>query len=131
MLDCLRLKNCTTLQCMFFFSQGFLQDEENIIFYLLPSATKLGQGYVFTRVCDSVRGGGSQGPHPEGRLRGLAWGGVSRPTPRGEVEGSGWGGSPGHTWWGSASLHTGIYSLSPTATAAGGMHPTGMNSYIK
>ena len=88
MLDCLRLKNCTTLQCMFFFSQGFLQDEENIIFYLLPSATKLGQGYVFTRVCDSVRGGvsrptlreevegsgwgGSQGPHPEGRLRGLA-----------------------------------------------------------
>ena len=25
---------------------------------LLPPATKLGQGYVFTRVCDSVQGGG-------------------------------------------------------------------------
>ena len=25
---------------------------------LLPPATKLGQGYVFTRVCDSVHGGG-------------------------------------------------------------------------
>ena len=61
----------------------------------------------------------------------ILFGGVSRPTPRGEVEGSGWGGSPGHTWWGSASLHAGIYSLPPTATAAGGMHPTGMNSYIK
>ena len=32
---------------------------------LLPPATKLGQGYVFTRVCDSVHGGGgacSRGP---------------------------------------------------------------------
>ena len=53
----------------------------------------------------------SPGPHPMGKLRGLAWGvsrptprgkfrglawGVSRPTPRGEVEGSGLGrGSPG------------------------------------
>ena len=52
----------------------------------------------------------SPGPHPGGRLRGLAWGGglqahtqgklrglalgVSRSTPRGEVEGSGLGGSP-------------------------------------
>ena len=27
-------------------------------FCLLPPATKLGQGYVFTRVCDSVHGGG-------------------------------------------------------------------------
>ena len=25
---------------------------------LLPTATKLGQGYVFTRACDSVHGGG-------------------------------------------------------------------------
>ena len=35
--------------------------------------------------------GGSPGPHPGGKLRGLARG-VSRPRPRGKVEGSGWGG---------------------------------------
>ena len=28
--------------------------------FLLPPATKLGQGYVFTHVCDSVHGGGAQ-----------------------------------------------------------------------
>ena len=33
--------------------------------YLLPSATKLGQGYVFTGVCDSVNRGGGV-PHPPG-----------------------------------------------------------------
>ena len=60
----------------------------------LPPKTKLGQGYVFTRVCDSVHSvGGSPGPHPGG----------------------------------SASLHDGIHSP-PTATAAGGTHPTGMHS---
>ena len=37
--------------------------------------------------------GGSPGPHPRGKLRGLAWG-VSRPTP---------GGLQAHTWGG---LHT-------------------------
>ena len=40
--------------------------------FLLPPATKLGQDYVFTRVCDSVHRVGSPGPHPGGRLRGLA-----------------------------------------------------------
>ena len=91
----------------------------------LPPATKLGQGYVFTRVCDSVhRGvvsqhalqvvsqhalqqvswgvvsqhalqvvsqhalqvsrGGSPGPHPGGKWRGLA-GGVPRPMPGGSI----------------------------------------------
>ena len=29
-----------------------------LAFVLLPAATKLGQGYVFTGVCDSVNGGG-------------------------------------------------------------------------
>ena len=29
---------------------------------LLPPATKLGQGYVFTRVCDSVHRGGVPAP---------------------------------------------------------------------
>ena len=32
-------------------------------FCLLPPATKLGQGYVFTRVCDSVHGGGPASVH--------------------------------------------------------------------
>ena len=31
---------------------------EVFFFFFLPPATKLGQGYVFTRVCDSVHGGG-------------------------------------------------------------------------
>ena len=57
------------------------------IIYLLPPATKLGQGYVFTRVCDSVHGGG--GIVSQHALQ------ISRPTPRGEVEGSGLGKSPG------------------------------------
>ena len=73
---------------------------------LLPPATKLGQGYVFTRVCDSVHGKGSwyptciAGSIPHA-LQGLQGEGVvsqhalQRPTPRGEVEGSGWGGSTG------------------------------------
>ena len=44
------------------------------IYYLLTPATKLGQNYVYTRVCDSVhRGGGSaplrSGIHPPGRGR--------------------------------------------------------------
>ena len=35
------------------------------------------------------------GPHPGGKLRGLAWGGVSRPTPEGGVSRPTWGRSPG------------------------------------
>ena len=70
----------------------------------LPPATKLGQGYIFTGVCDSVprRGGGL--------VRGGAW--------TGGVPGRG-GLLRGVTWW----------RLPPgTATAAGGTHPTGMHS---
>ena len=81
---------------------------------LLPPATKLGQGYVFTRVCDSVyRGGAWSGgclvwgvPGPGG-----AWSrGVSGPRGVPGPGGSPGGDSPG------------------TATAAGGTHPTGMHS---
>ena len=36
------------------------------LFYLLPPATKLGQGYVFTGVCDSVHGGVPDQVHPPG-----------------------------------------------------------------
>ena len=77
------------------------------MFLLLPPSTKLGQGYVFTRVCDSVHRGvvsqhalqvvsqhalqqvsgglypcmprRSPGPHPGGKLRGLALGGSPGP----------------------------------------------------
>ena len=94
----------------------------------LPPATKLGQGYVFTRVCDSVHkgdvwwcssmhcrrypsmpcsrswGGGIPAclagfqAHTQGGTWGVWPGGVSRPTPKGEVEGSGLGGLQAHTW---------------------------------
>ena len=55
----------------------------------------------FTRVCLSIGRGlypsmpcRSTGPHPEGRLRGLAWG-ISRPAHGGKLRGLAWGGSPG------------------------------------
>ena len=31
---------------------------KDVMFFLLPPATKLGQGYIFTGVCDSVHRGG-------------------------------------------------------------------------
>ena len=94
--------------------------------------------------------GGSPGPHPRGKLRGLAWG-VSRDTP--------WGGcrpipraSPSPLPGGSPGPHLGGVSrptpggvsrptpeggipacteadtpLQQMATAAGGMHPTGVH----
>ena len=110
--------------------------------FLLPPSTKLGQGYVFTRVCDSVhRNGGVSRPTPRGEVEESGRGGVSRPTPQGVVEGSGRGVSrPTHrggrlrgltrgvsSGGGSASLHAGIHPL-PTATAAGCTYPTGMHS---
>ena len=84
------------------------------------------------------------GPHPGGMLRGLSRG-VSRPTPKGEVEGSGLGGFSRHTPGGCVSRPTprGVSpgphpggcipacteaDPPPTATAAGGTHPTGMHS---
>ena len=85
---------------------------------------KLGQGYIFTGICDSVRGGGvvvsthplqvvsqhalqqvsreavSQHalqvsrPHPGGKLRGIWPGGYPGPHPRGKLRGIWPGGSP-------------------------------------
>ena len=125
----------------------------------------MGQGCVFTHVGDSVhrRGGGIPaciaggipaclvaglqggwypsmscrfpGPHPGGKLRGLARRGVSRPTPKGEVEGFGLGGLQAHTQGVSRptpSMGGCIPACTeadpPMATAAGGTHPTGMHS---
>ena len=112
----------------------------------------LGQGNIFAPVCHSVhRGvvsqhalqvGGSPGPHPGGKLGGLARGGVSRPTPRREVEGSGQGGLQAHTHGGlqtqtrrisrptpggeSPSQHMGVYPSMHWDT-----HPTGVHSCFR
>ena len=53
--------------------------------------------------------GGFPGPHPGGRLRGLAKGGVSRPTPK--------GGLPAHTWGVSPGSHLGVVFI-PACTEA-------------
>ena len=54
----------------------------------LPPANEVCEGYVFTRVCNSVQGGACLGPGPGWRLRRLARG-CQGPRPRGE--------GPGHT----------------------------------
>ena len=73
-------------------------DEQELNF--LPPATKLGQGYIFTGVCDSVNGGGCL-------LRGrgvCSQGGM----PRGVC----------------------LVETPGTTPAAGGTHPTGMHSCL-
>ena len=69
------------------------------------------------------------GPHPGGKLRGLAWGGFSRHTPgvcvsRPKSRGV----SPGPHPGGCIPACTEADPPPPTATAAGGTHPTGMHS---
>ena len=97
---------------------------------LLPPATKLGQGYIFTGVCDSVHGGVLVlGGVPA--LRGVsAPGGVPLP---GGVCFQGGACSGGCLLPGGAapSLVPGVPAGNPpprTATAAGSTHPTGMHS---
>ena len=92
-------------------------ENDNQFYQFLPPVTKLGQGYVFTSVCDSVHGGGlypsmpcsrSPGvvsqhalqvsrPTPRGGVEGDLARGVSRPTPKAEVEGGLVGGPQAHT----------------------------------
>ena len=84
---------------------------------LLPPATKLGQGYIFTGVCDSVHRGLS------------APGGVSTP---GEVSAPGGSAPGGSAGGGGVSALGGAWWKPPrTATAAGGTHPTGMHSCLR
>ena len=56
------------------------------VYYLLTPATKLGQNYVYTRVCDSVHRGGSAplhaGIHPRARGRHPPPGSRHSPSPR-------------------------------------------------
>ena len=75
---------------------------------LLPPATKLGQGYIFTGICDSVHGGA--GTCSRGVCSRESAPGVYAPGGRCLLPGGAWRGPPG------------------TATAAGGTHPTGMHS---
>ena len=104
--------------------------------FLLPATTKLGQGYVFTHVCDSVHGGVSPGPHPRGRMRGLAGGLSPGPHPGGKLRGLA-GGVPRLTsgGWVSTPTPRGVYPSmqwgrppQQMATVAGSTHPTGMHS---
>ena len=79
----------------------------------LPPATKFGQGYIFTGVCHSAKGGGCL--LPEGAC---SQGGVSAPG--------------GCLLPGGVPAPGGVPGGDPppprTATAAGGTHPTGMHS---
>ena len=118
----------------------------------LPPATKLGLGYVFTCVCDSVHRGvvsqhalqvisqhalqqvsragisaclaGFQA-HTQGEVEGSGQGGLQAHT-QGGVEGSGLGGLQAHTQ-GGVSQHA-LKQTPLMATAAGSMHPTGKHS---
>ena len=112
-----------------------------------PSMPCRSQGWVvvFQHALQFSRGG-SPGPHPGGRLRGLAGGvsrpttrGVSRPTPRGELGSLARGvsrptprGVSRPTTRGVVSQHALRQTPSQLmATAAGGTHPTGMHSCLK
>ena len=118
----------------------------------LPSANEVCEGYVFIRVCNSVHGGGSPGPYPGGRLRGLVWGspgsypgevwGSSQRGLQVHTQGGGWGvwlvgvsrprpGGPGPDGEGGVSHHALRQTHSQQmATAADGTHPTGMHSCL-
>ena len=76
--------------------------------------------------------GGSPGPHPRGKLRGLALGGLQAHTPGG-LQAHNWGVSrltPGGSLGPHprGSIPTCTEADPPMATAVGGMHPTGMRS---
>ena len=72
--------------------------------------------------------GGISRPTPKGEVEGDLARGVSRPTPKGEVDGDLARGvsrpTPGE------SIPACTKTEPPTATAAGGLHPTGMHSCL-
>ena len=108
----------------------------------LPSANEVCEGYVFTRVCHSVHGGGCLGPDPGGRLGGLAGCVCPGPYPGGRLGGlaSGdpgpclGGGVQAQAWGSWGCIPACIEADTPPpqmATAADGTHPTGMHSCLK
>ena len=90
----------------------------------LPPATKLGQGYVFTGVCDSVNGGGGclpqcmlgYTPRPDAPP-GTRYTPNTRYTPQDQAHPR-------------DQVHPRTRYTPPPATTAGGTHPTGMHSCI-
>ena len=80
---------------------------------LLPPATKLRQGYVFTGVCDSVHGGGGRAWQGEACMAGgvCMVGGAA--CMAGGMHGSGE-----------------VCVAGEMTIAAGGTHPTGMHSFL-
>ena len=72
-------------------------------FRIFTTRNEFGQGNIFGGGIPACLAGLQAGPHPEGKLRGLA-GGIYRPTSRGEVSGLAGGGSPGPHPGGGESL---------------------------
>ena len=69
--------------------------------------------------------GGSAGPYPGGKLRGLAWG-VSRPTPGGGLQAH----TQGVSQYALRQTPTPIPPPSRRLTAVGSTHPTGMHCCV-
>ena len=101
--------------------------------YLLPPANEVYEGYVFTRVCYSVQGGGGGVPpdqvHPRDQVpptgtppQDQVHPPGTKHTPRDQVHPPGPGTPPG-TRYTPRAVHAGIYGQQ-----AGGTHPTGMHS---
>ena len=121
------------------------QKTKDLVGGLITARNEVGARLCFTRVCDSVHGGGG-GWYPsmhckwypsmpcsrspgEGVVSQHAFQ-VCRPIPRGEVEGSGWGEVSRPTPRGCIPACTETDPPPPMATAAGGTHPTGMHSCL-
>ena len=95
---------------------------------MLPPANEVCEGYVFTCVCLSTVGGGP-GPHPGGRLRGLAGGGSPGPHPWGRLRGLA-GGSAGPHQGESAGPHLGE-SPGPHWEGSPGQHLGGLQAHTR
>ena len=116
----LSLKNSGFRNCLFYWKGArgwsvsiyYLYHTELCVISYLPPAMKLGQGYVFTRVCDSVHRGDLQWPplhagiHPHQRQAPPPhWTRGRHPSP--------------------SAVHAGRYGQQ-----TGGTHPTGMQSCL-
>ena len=104
---------------------GFPLFRTDKIPWYLPPATKLGQGYVFTRVCNSVhKGGGGCLPHCMLGYTHVPWDQrQAAPPPPDQAPNGSWHHPEPAT---PGPVHAGRYGQQ-----AAGMHPTGMQSCSK